>query len=90
MTFDKFSTTPNAPEDPAVEEFIEECRALAEAKDTHFAADTLHGIADTVLKTGRVTDNQRQAVRNIVAGAEQRERQRETRGWSRRYEGHRR
>lgn len=84
MKIDKFSDTPNDPEDPAVEEFIEECRALAEAKDTLFAADTLHGIADTVQKTGRVTDNQRQAVRNISTGAERRERS------SRRYEGWRR
>jgi hypothetical protein len=82
-SLDDFSDDPD-PIEAEAQAFVVRCRELAEDEPTAYAADTLHGIAETVAQLGRVTPGQRQAVENIVAGADRRER------GSRRYEGWRR
>lgn len=72
-----------------VDDFITRCEELAESPETQYASDTLLGIAETVRKRRVITAGQRQAVRNIVMGAQETE-DRGPRGGSRRYEGWRR
>lgn len=63
---------------PSVEAFITRCLDLADG-DGSYAADTLRGIADTVERSGAITERQLQAVENIEAGAKK---------TTRRYEGY--
>lgn len=56
-----------------------------------FAESTLHGIASTVERTNRVTDGQRQAVRNIAKAVAKKKAEDDGMDWrrtmNRRYEG---
>jgi len=54
---------------PATEEYLAYLASLAEDEQYAYALDTLDGIATTIRGSNRVTEAQRQAVRNIIAGA---------------------
>lgn len=93
MSLDDFGDTPlsdTPTHSPEVVDFLDWLRDLASDSRTAYAADTLDGIAETVRKTNRISDGQRQAVENIVAGAQRGYETRERNRSSRRYEGWRR
>lgn len=75
--------------EPAVQDFLDEIETLQSSGDYDWAGDTLAGIYDTVKASGRVTDGQRTAVRNIGASREANRHtgRMQARGWGRRYEG---
>jgi hypothetical protein len=94
VSLDDFSDTPlsNTPApalDAECRQFIAYVEGVAEDDTTSYAADILHLMIETVKRTGRVTDGQRDAVANVIEGARKRERN-QHRGGSRRYEGWRR
>lgn len=78
----------------ATRDWLAWLEALREDEQYGYADDTLAGIAETVRRTNRVTDAQRQAVHHIMDGAaraaDRHDRRRGGPGWSRRYEGWRR
>lgn len=88
MSLDHLDTTPLSPDPaltPATEEYLTWLLGLLEDEQYHYAAGTLEGIAQTIRATNRITERQREAVRNIIAGAHEAN----SRGRSRRYEGFR-
>lgn len=87
MSLDALSTnpTPTRQLSDDVVEYLEYLRGLIDDPEVYgFACQTLDGIATTITERGRVTDGQRQAVRNIVQGGDRASRQSTS---SRRYEG---
>lgn len=89
MSLDHLDTTPLSPDPaltPATEEYLTWLLGLLEDEQYHYAASTLEGIAQTIRATNRVTEGQRQAVRNIIDGAAEAA-SRDRRSGSRRYEG---
>ena len=69
------------------EAFAEELQTLADDDRYAFAWGTLTDMRLTVQQTERVTEGQRNAVRNIVEGAKEGQRSRARHQRSRRYEG---
>ena len=57
--------------------FLERLDDLIENDAYAWAADTLSGIRETVERSGRASDRQREAVANIVRGHERQEEERE-------------
>lgn len=89
-TLDDFSDQPlsNSPQlSEDVQLFVDYLDVLATGDDTAYAGDTLRGMAETVKRTAKVTDAQRDAVANIVEGAKKHERSRQSSRRTRRYEG---
>lgn len=82
----------NAPLDEPSDDvaaFLEGIEVLQSSGDYEWASDTLSGIYDTVKASGRVSDGQRTAIRNIGASREANRHtgRMERPGWKRRYEG---
>jgi hypothetical protein len=72
---------------PLVKEYLDWVNTLREDDQYSYAFVTLEGIARTIQGTGRITDGQRQAVRNIIDGAERANDRHFAPKASRRYEG---
>ena len=92
MSLDVLSDTPIVPHPmpDAVREYLEYLDSLIDTDEVGYAIDTLRAIRTTIAERQRVSDGQRQAIHNIVAGAAEGQRRRETHTTSRRYEGFRR
>ncbi len=91
MSLDDLSTTaPPArtiPED--TQEYLDYLQTLLENTEVYgYACTTLEGIHTTIAASGRVTDGQRRAVRNIVQGGDEAQARKASGFRSRRYEGY--
>lgn len=91
MSLDHLSNAPSSDAPtlrPAIAEYLAYVQDLVDDTEVYgYAVSTLRGIAETIRLTGRVTDGQKQAVRNIVNGAAEAQDARERNRRSRRYEG---